>query len=51
VLKGRIRIVTAFGLVSCLVLMVSLPRLAWIVGAAVLVSGALYYRLVVKRVK
>ena len=50
VLKGRIRIVTAFGLVSCLVLMVSLPRLAWIVGAAVLVSGALYYRLVVKRV-
>ena len=47
VFKGRIRIVTAFGLLSCLVLMVSLPRLAWIVGAAVLASGAFYYRLVV----
>lgn len=47
VFKGRIRIVTAFGLLSCLALMVSLPRLAWIVGAAVLASGAFYYRLVV----
>jgi APA family basic amino acid/polyamine antiporter len=49
VLKGRIRIITAFGLLSCLVLMVSLPRLAWIVGAAVLASGAFYYRAVVRK--
>lgn len=48
VFKGRIRIVTAFGLLSCLVLMVSLPRLAWIVGAAVLATGALGYRFVVR---
>ncbi len=48
VFKGHIRIVTAFGLLSCLVLMVSLPRLAWIVGAAVLASGALGYRFVVR---
>ena len=47
VIKGRIRIVTAFGLLSCLALMVSLPRLAWIVGAAVLAAGALYHRWVV----
>ncbi len=49
VFKGRIRIVTAFGLLSCLVLMVSLPRLAWIVGAAVLASGALGYRLALRK--
>jgi APA family basic amino acid/polyamine antiporter len=51
VLRGRIRIVTGFGLLSCLVLMISLPRLAWIVGAAVLATGALYYCLAVKRIK
>ena len=43
VLKGRIRLVTALGLLSCLVLMVSLPRLSWIVGAAVVAAGVLYY--------
>jgi len=43
VLKGRIRLVTALGLLSCLVLMINLPRLSWIVGAAVVAAGALYY--------
>jgi APA family basic amino acid/polyamine antiporter len=49
VFKGRIRIVTAFGLLSCLALMVSLPRVSWIVGAAVLAAGALYYQWVVAK--
>ncbi len=49
VFRGRIRFVTAFGLLSCLVLMVNLPRLSWIVGGAVLAVGAVYYWLVVKR--
>ena len=43
VLKGRIRFVTGLGLVMCLVLMTSLPGLSWIVGAAVLGTGVLYY--------
>ena len=43
VLKGGLRIVTGLGLLSCFVLMVSLPRLSWIVGAAVVAAGALYY--------
>ena len=43
VLKGRIRLVTTLGLLSCLVLMISLPRLSWIVGAAVVAAGVLYY--------
>jgi len=51
VFKGRIRFVTAFGLLSCLVLMVSLPKLSWIVGAAVLAAGAVYYRFVAKHSK
>lgn len=43
VLKGRMRIVTGLGFLSCLVLMANLPVRSWIVGAAVVASGALYY--------
>jgi APA family basic amino acid/polyamine antiporter len=43
VLKGGMRVVTGLGLLSCFVLMASLPRLSWIVGAAVVAAGALYY--------
>jgi len=42
VLKGRMRIVTALGLISCLILMANLPRRSWIVGAAVVAAGAVY---------
>ncbi len=49
VFKGRIRTAAALGLLSCLVLMISLPRLSWIVGGAVIASGAVYYRLRPKR--
>jgi len=42
VLKGGMRIVTGLGLVSCLVLMANLPRRSWLVGAAVVASGAIY---------
>jgi len=42
VLKGRMRLVTGLGLLSCLVLMVNLPAGSWIVGAAVVVIGAVY---------
>jgi len=45
VLKGRIRFVTGLGLLSCLVLMVSLPVLSWGVGAAAVAAGAAYYLL------
>lgn len=46
--KGRggmrgIRLATGLGFLSCVVLMVSLPRISWIVGAAVLTAGAIYY--------
>jgi APA family basic amino acid/polyamine antiporter len=40
VLKGRVRIVTGLGLLSCLVLMTNLPWLSWIVGAGVVAAGA-----------
>ncbi|RPI97605.1 MAG: amino acid permease [Candidatus Aminicenantes bacterium] len=43
VLKGGMRIVTGLGLVSCLVLMANLPRRSWVVGAAVVASGAIYH--------
>jgi basic amino acid/polyamine antiporter, APA family len=49
VLKGRVRFVTALGFLSCLVLMASLPRLSWIVGAAVVAAGAVFYRLLARR--
>jgi APA family basic amino acid/polyamine antiporter len=49
VFRGRIRSVAALGLLSCLVLMISLPRLSWIVGGAVIAAGAAYYRLTPKR--
>ncbi|HPW17502.1 MAG TPA: amino acid permease [Candidatus Aminicenantes bacterium] len=42
-LRGGARVATAFGLASCVVLMASLPRLSWIVGAAVVAAGALFY--------
>ena len=45
--QGRIRFVTVLGLLSCLVLMANLPRLSWLVGAAVLAAGAVYHRLFV----
>lgn len=43
VLKGGLRLVTALGFLSCLLLMLSLPMRAWIVGLAAVVVGALYY--------
>jgi APA family basic amino acid/polyamine antiporter len=43
VLKGRMRAVTGLGFLSCLVLMANLPKLSWVVGAAVVASGALYH--------
>ncbi len=43
VLKGGMRIVTGLGLLSCLVLMVHLPWRSWVVGAAVVASGAVYH--------
>jgi len=43
VLKAGMRIVAGLGLLSCFVLMASLPKLSWIVGAAVVATGALYY--------
>jgi len=45
VLRGGIRLVTAFGFLSCVVLMVSLPKLAWAAGAAAVAAGAAYYGL------
>jgi APA family basic amino acid/polyamine antiporter len=45
VLKGRIRFVTGLGLLSCLVLMVSLPILSWGIGAAAVAAGVAYYLL------
>jgi APA family basic amino acid/polyamine antiporter len=45
VLKGRVRYVTVLGFISCLVLMANLPLLSWLVGAAVVAAGALYYAL------
>lgn len=42
-LKGGLRLVTAFGFLSCLVLMISLPWRAWIIGAAAVAFGALFY--------
>lgn len=44
ILEGRIRIVAGLGFLSCLVLMLNLPRLAWIVGAAVVAAGVVYCR-------
>jgi APA family basic amino acid/polyamine antiporter len=43
ILQGGMRIVTALGLLSCLVLMFNLPKRSWIVGAAVVALGALIY--------
>jgi APA family basic amino acid/polyamine antiporter len=40
---GRMRIVAGLGLASCLVLMFSLPRRSWLVGAAVVAAGALVH--------
>jgi APA family basic amino acid/polyamine antiporter len=49
VLGGRFRIVTGLGFLSCLVLMLNLPRVSWIVGAAVVTAGAVYYRFIIPR--
>jgi APA family basic amino acid/polyamine antiporter len=43
-LRGGMRLVTALGFVSCLVLMFSLPPRAWLVGAVVVAAGTVYYR-------
>jgi APA family basic amino acid/polyamine antiporter len=43
VLTGGMRLVTLLGFLSCLVLMISLPKISWIVGAAAIALGALYY--------
>jgi APA family basic amino acid/polyamine antiporter len=45
VLRGGMRFVTALGFLSCLVLMFSLPARAWLVGAAVVAAGTVYYRI------
>lgn len=41
--KSRRRYVALAGLLSCLVLMVSLPLLSWVVGFAVVATGMLYW--------
>jgi len=43
VLKGAQRLVTGLGLLSCLVLMISLPMRSWIAGAAAIAAGVLFY--------
>jgi APA family basic amino acid/polyamine antiporter len=45
VLRGGMRLVTALGFVSCIVLMFSLPTRAWLVGAVVVAAGVVYYRI------
>ncbi len=43
VLRGGLRLATALGFLSCLVLMISLPWRAWTIGAAAVALGALFY--------
>jgi APA family basic amino acid/polyamine antiporter len=45
VLRGGMRLVTALGFLSCLILMASLPKMSWLVGAAVMAAGVIYYRI------
>jgi len=47
--KGKDLFVSVLGLLFCLGLMLSLPALSWLVGAAVVLSGAAYYLLFVRR--
>jgi len=44
VLRGGMRAVTALGFLSCLVLMISLPARAWLVGGIVVAVGTVYYQ-------
>lgn len=43
VLKGSVRVAAVGGLISCVVLMVSLPPASWLVGIIAVLFGALYY--------
>jgi amino acid transporter len=43
VLRGPVRLATAAGFLSCLVLMFSLPKLSWLVGVAAVLLGAAFY--------
>ena len=43
IFKNSIKHVAILGLVSCLVLMFSLPILSWVVGFAVVLLGIIYY--------
>ena len=43
VLRGPVRLATAAGFLSCLVLMFSLPKLSWLVGIAAVLLGAAFY--------
>ena len=47
--KGKTRYAALGGLLSCLVLLVSLPLLSWLVGIGALLAGAVYYFLFVSR--
>ncbi|MEK6979737.1 MAG: amino acid permease [Candidatus Micrarchaeota archaeon] len=48
IFKNSIKHVAILGLVSCLVLMFSLPILSWVVGFAVVLLGIIYYNFFVK---
>ncbi|VVC03009.1 Amino acid permease [Candidatus Bilamarchaeum dharawalense] len=48
ILKGKTRYAAFLGLISCLVLMLSLPALSWIVGLVVVLLGIVYYKFFVK---
>ncbi len=47
--RGKTRYAALGGLLSCLVLLISLPALSWLVGAGALIVGAAYYQLFVKQ--
>jgi basic amino acid/polyamine antiporter, APA family len=47
--KGRTQYVALGGLLSCLVLLISLPALSWLVGVGALLAGAAYYHVFVNK--
>lgn len=49
IMSGVMKYITWLGLLSCLVLMFSLPYLSWLVGFVVVATGVLYHRFFVRR--
>ncbi len=49
VFRSSVRYAAAGGLVSCIVLMASLPQLSWMIGFGTVLAGAAYYALFVRR--